>query len=278
MRDFAEMIRPGEAWGLIPARGGSKSIPLKNLHPLAGRSLMDYVVGAGKACDRISRLVCSTDDERISRRCESMGVEVHRRSRKLAGDLVRMEEVMREALVTLAKAEDTLPDFTVLLMPTSPFVTPEQIGNCVRLLVSDPGAGSAQTVVEIPHVYHAYNQRIVEGGQVRFAFPEERRRGYNKQTKPRFFAFGNVVVMRTSVFLASGDLFSRPSLSLEIDRWTSLDVDSAQEFDLAECYIRLGFVEPNILRADLNTGGKTAPISRVPRNDQGGVVITQART
>ena len=228
--------------GLIPARGGSKSIPLKNIVSLNGRPLITYVVAAAKRCLSLRRIICSTEDQRIERVCREYGVETMKRPPELARDETPITDVMIDLLQTLARAENYIPFAIALLQPTSPFVLPEHIDSSAKMLADNPRAGSVQTITKIPHNYHAYNQRIVVEDQVRFCFPEERARCYNKQTKPSFFKFGNLIITRTDALLKTGNVFAEPSLANEIPFQYALDLDGPDDLELADWYISVGKV------------------------------------
>lgn len=232
-----------QCWGIIPARGGSKSIPLKNMAVLGDRPMMDYVIRAGKACRSLDRLICSTEDERIMDHCRDLEVEVHRRPERLAGDRTHVADVIRDLLSDLGGREGALPFAFALLQPTSPFVLPRHIEACVKALRDDPKAGSSQTISRFPHNFHAFNQRVVEDGYVRFNFEEERKACWNKQTKPVFFAFGNLVVTRTATFMDTGEIFATPSVPVEVEFPYSLDVDGPLELKWAELLVRSKNVE-----------------------------------
>lgn len=231
-----------EAWAVVPARGGSKSIPLKNLVPLAGRPLIEYVLAAARASGRITRTICSTDHEAIAALCRKWGAEVHRRPPELAGDDVPIVAVLSHLLRDIAAREGRMPGFVCLLQPTSPFVLPEDIDGAIALLEGDPLADSAQTVAHLPHNHHAYNQRVLDGALVRFRFPEERRACYNKQTKPVHYVFGNLVAIRTSALLDKGEIFGDRSLARLIDRAYATDVDTTEDVALAEWLLATGKV------------------------------------
>ncbi|MBM3556283.1 MAG: acylneuraminate cytidylyltransferase family protein, partial [Alphaproteobacteria bacterium] len=115
------------AWGLVPARGGSKSIPYKNLVPLAGRPMLDYGVRAAQKSGRLARLFGSTDDDRIAARFAELGVEVDRRPTALATDDAAVADVARDFLIRRRQAGDTLPEILALVQPTSPFLRPSDI-------------------------------------------------------------------------------------------------------------------------------------------------------
>jgi CMP-N-acetylneuraminic acid synthetase len=239
---FAMNVDPKEVWAVIPARGGSKSIPLKNLVPLDGRPLIEYVIRSAQKSRTVSRILCSTEDARIAETCEDCGIEVHPRPRDLARDDTPVLDVLVHLLEDLLRKEGRIPDLLPLLQPTSPFVLPRHIDTCVQKLQEDPTAESSQTITAIPHNFHAFNQRILEAGVVRFRFPREREVCYNKQSKPAHYAFGNLVVMRSSSLLERGQIFGDRSIPVIIDPPYALDLDTGEDLDTAQWFLRSGKV------------------------------------
>ncbi len=230
--------QPKEILGLIPARGGSKSIPLKNIVSLSGHPLITYVIEAAQKSRTINRIVCSTDSDRIGKVCSQTGIEVMKRPDSLARDETHIIDVIIDLLKHFEEQGNCSPFAIALLQPTSPFVLPKHIDESVQMLMDDPGANSVQTITKIPHNYHAYNQRRVTDRQVGFCFPEERARCYNKQTKPDFFMFGNLIVTRTDALQDQRNVFAEPSLANEIPYHYALDVDGPNDLELAEWYLK----------------------------------------
>lgn len=137
---------------IIPARGGSKGIPRKNIKPLAGRPLIGYTIDAldrlGVAHDRI---ILSTDSEEISDVGRSLGLEVpYRRPASLATDTAGSREVILDAM-RWADSQQIIYDCVVLLQPTSPLRTPDDILRAVAALEADSEADMAVTVCRSPH-------------------------------------------------------------------------------------------------------------------------------
>ena len=234
--------RSDEVWGLITARGGSKTIPLKNMVALSGHPLIDYVVRAGRATSSLSRLVCSTESRAIADHCRAIGVEVHDRPPALAEDNVPTLDVLLDCLEGLGRGERPLPEAIALLEPTSPFLLPAHIESCVDLLRRRPEADSAQTIVPVAHNSHAFNQRVLREDGVHFVFPEERRRHYNKQLKPAFYVHGNLFVIRTRCLLEKRELLGSVSLPVVIPGLYAMDVDGPEDLAVAECLVRCGAV------------------------------------
>lgn len=231
------------AIGLIPARGGSKSIPLKNVALVAGRPLISYVIAAGHKARSLSALYCSTDHAAIAAASRDGGVEVLERPTSLGEDDTPVTKVILHVLETLARRDGRLPGLVALLQPTSPFVLPSHIDACVEALRDAALADSAQTVTPVIHNAHAYNQRVIEEGLVRFRFLEERCLAYNKQRKPKHYVFGNLVVSRTRSLLSGKDCFGDISVPVEIPRTYALDVDTAEDLDYARYLVETGRVD-----------------------------------
>ena len=183
-------------WAIIPARGGSKSTPLKNMKELFGRPLIDYTISAAKNIPEISRIICSTDHDGIRDHCLERQIEVSKRPDYLAGDDVSTLDVIKHFLNTCLEKDEVLPELLVLFEPTSPFVQVEQIYACIELLLEHRNLSSSQTIVEPPPNHHAFNQRVLDGDLVKFRFPKERENRFNKQRKPKFYVHGNLRVLR----------------------------------------------------------------------------------
>ncbi|MBM4299961.1 MAG: acylneuraminate cytidylyltransferase family protein [Deltaproteobacteria bacterium] len=246
------MIIPGAIWGFIPARGGSKSIPLKNLARFGERPLLDYCLLAARAWGGFARLFCSTDSPEIAARARRFETEVYPRPASLAEDATPIYGVVAHFLRDLEAREGRVAEVIALLQPTSPFVLADHIDQCVKSLLADDSAGSAQTIVACPHNAHAYNQRLVVDGKVRFRFPEERRLAYNKQTKPPHYLFGNLLVFRSAQALAQGSLFPEPSLAVPISHPYEFDADSPEDFRLGSLILAHGLVDlPHLRQAEL---------------------------
>ena len=115
------MTRRSEVLALIPARGGSKGIPRKNLMPLAGRPLIAYSIEQATSARHITRVIVSTDDEEIARVARDHGAEVpFMRPPEFALDLSPDIDVFRHALTWLRDNESYVPELVVHLRPTGP--------------------------------------------------------------------------------------------------------------------------------------------------------------
>lgn len=228
-----------KAWALIPARGGSKSIPGKNLVMLNGVPMLDYGAKAAMAAGCFARVVCSTDDQAIAARCEVLGVEVDRRPAHLAGDAARVDDVGREFL----ERASGRPDVLFLVQPTSPFLLASHVRLLLDAFAADPGVMSAHTVAACPHNHHAWNQREIVDGRALFPFVEERAKARNKQEKPKHFVFGNLIAARTAALLEGRGFYAPPAAVREIPAPYDFDLDGPGDIAVAEALITKGCVE-----------------------------------
>lgn len=235
-------LNKNETWAFIPARGGSKSIPLKNMAPLGGQPLISYAINASMSTPMIGRIICSTDSEEIKEYCKTRKIEIQSRPPHLALDNVPTIDVIMYFLNTFKQKEKMLPEFLVLLEPTSPFVTAKDIEKCIQALKEDSNADSAQTVTAVSSNSHAYNQRYHDKTGSHFLFMKERKVCINKQMKPELFIHGNVRVMRVSSLINSGNLFGKKSIPIPISRLRAMDVDGPDDLSIAESIMRTGLL------------------------------------
>ena len=221
--------------GVIPARGGSKGIPNKNLALLGGRPLLAYTADAVKASTRLTRTIVSTDDERIAQCARSLGLDVpFMRPSSLGGDEVPMLPVLQHAIDTL-KADGFAADIVVLLQPTSPLRRGEHIDAAVDWL-SRTAADSVVSVVEVPHQFNPMSVMRLEEGLLKpfFDGPPITRR----QDKPRLFARNGpaVLAVRAEV-ITEGSLYGKTSWPLGMSAEDSLDIDTPWDLSVAECVL-----------------------------------------
>jgi N-acylneuraminate cytidylyltransferase len=132
---------------LIPARGGSKSVPRKNLLPVAGKPLIAYSILHAQACPSITRVVVSTDDDEIAEVARHYGAEVpFERPAEAASDTATDFQVFHHALSWLAEHESYTPELVVHLRPTGPVRETSLIARAVELMLENPEADALRSV------------------------------------------------------------------------------------------------------------------------------------
>jgi CMP-N-acetylneuraminic acid synthetase len=240
----AASARP-QVLAVVPARGGSKSIPRKNLLGLAGHPLIAYSIAAGLAARTVTRLLVSTDDEEIAEAARRYGAEVpFLRPDELAQDDTPDLPVFQHTLTWLAAQEGYRPEIVVQLRPTSPFRRVAHIDAAVELLVGNPAADAVRTVC-VPFQNPFKMWRLGPDG---FMQPLGRELGlsgepYNlpRQALPEvYWQTGYVDAARPAVILKQNSMTGRRILPLVIDPGEWVDIDSPDDWRRAERLLESG--------------------------------------
>ena len=204
--------------GFIPARGGSKGLPRKNILPFNGHPLIYYAAKALNGSEMVGEIVCSTEDEEIATIATGLGLGVHQRPAELARD----ESNVVDSIIHYASKLDNLPDLIVLVQPTNPFVTPEIISMVLKKVL-DSNANSGHTITKLAHSQHYINQRTIDGNNVRYLFPGERAKHVGRHTKQTVYGGGNLWVVRTEALLKGQSLYAEPCIG-ETVQWSTMRI------------------------------------------------------
>ncbi len=220
--------------GLVPARGGSKSIPRKNIRVLAGRPLLAYTAEAARRASRLGCVVLSTDDEEIARVGRACGLEVpFLRPASLAGDEAPTIGVVQHALRFLEARGETW-DAVCILQPTSPLRRPEDIDCCIELLEES----EADAVVSVLPVPDRYNPHWVyfktSGGPLRISTGEKEPVPRRQELAPCFHREGSIYVVRRNVVMELGSLYGNRLFGYPIDPKRSVNIDLPEDWEAAE--------------------------------------------
>jgi len=195
--------------GLIPARGGSRRVPRKNLAMLAGKPLLQWTIEAARESKRLARFVVSTEDVEIAAFSRAQGVEVLDRPSELASDGATTAAVLQHAVQVLD------PTVVVLLQPTSPIRFRGLIDRCVA-------AFEAAECDTLATGFISYQFPYGTIGNV----PQQEMRGF-------FYDDGNVYVHRAT-HLREGKWFGKKRHELVIEPWYNLELDTVSDFWAAE--------------------------------------------
>jgi CMP-N-acetylneuraminic acid synthetase len=224
--------------GIIPARGGSKGIPRKNLAPVAGRPLLYYSIRAAQESKRLTRSIVSTDDAEIRDVALSLGAEVpFLRPADLATDSAPSLAVVRHALDFMETAEGRIYDFACLLQPTCPLRTAADIDHAIdRLEQSDADALVSLTLVEEPH---PHKMMLVNQDVITPLFPDHWRESLRRQELPPvYYLNGAIYCARRYVVSEENSLWGKKTLAYVMPAERSVNIDSALDIRLAESIIR----------------------------------------
>jgi CMP-N,N'-diacetyllegionaminic acid synthase len=223
----------GLVLAIVPARGGSKGLPGKNLRPLAGRSLVARAVDVAHASGVVDRVVVSTDDAAIAAEARTAGAEVpFMRPSSLATDEAPMRGVVEHALEALRVA-GWQPGIVVLLQPTAPLRRPAHVRDAVEALRAGT-ADAVASVVALPlHLSPDYVMRI-EGGALRPFLPEGAGVSRRQDARPAYVRDGTVYAFRPATLARYGTIYGELCLPLLIPADESVTIDTADDWDDAE--------------------------------------------
>ena len=225
--------------GIITARGGSKGIPGKNLKPLAGRALLAYTIDAARDSGALDRVILSTEDAAIAAAGRSLGCDVpFTRPAHLSQDDTPHLPVIQHAAQWLRDHAGYQPDAVMILQPTSPLRSADDIAAAARLLESS-GADSVVSVSEVSA--HAHPMRMLRvddrGNAVLFATGEPVRRRINRrQDLPQAWVMnGAIYACRTSVlFDAEPSLYGDRVVAYPMPAERSVSIDDFEDWAAAE--------------------------------------------
>lgn len=244
-------VRGQSVLAIIPARGGSKSIPRKNIKLLHGIPLIAYSIAAGLQANRVNRVIVSTDDDEIAKTARRFGTEVpFMRHTELALDDTPDLPVFQHALTWLRKHENYIPDVIVQLRPTSPFRPPKLVDQAVDILLDNKTADSVRTV--IPSGQNPYKMwRAAKNGYIN---PLLKATGiaepYNapRQKLPlTYWQTGHVDAIRYKTIMTKSSMSGRRILPVILDPRYAIDIDTEADWSYAEWFmdhLNLSIVRP----------------------------------
>lgn len=224
------MIGTQSVLALIPARGGSKGLPDKNLRQLAGRSLLAWTIAAAKGADLVDRVVLSSDADEIMAEARRHDCEVpFRRPAELAADDTPGMDPVLHALHELKLADDTV---VVLLQPTSPLRTAADIDAALRFFATGR-APAVVSVAELTKPLEWTYYRSADGAMtpVLSAADQVARR---QDARPAYFINGALYLAEAGWLQSAGTYLTPDTAAYVMPAERSLDIDSLLDLQLAE--------------------------------------------
>jgi CMP-N,N'-diacetyllegionaminic acid synthase len=222
---------------IVPARGGSKGVPRKNLCDVAGKPLIGWTCEAALACLLLERVIVSTDSPEIAEVALGYGVEIpFMRPAELALDDTPGIEPILHAVRWLDENQDYRPDQVVVLQPTSPLRLAEDVSNSIRLAIEK----RAEAVVSVTRAKdHPYWTKIVDAGGRMSDFLEFHHPVFRRQDLPDVYALnGAVYVAQRKVLLERRTLFPENTYAYVMPQDRSLDVDTLWDLHLADLILK----------------------------------------
>ncbi|HPS32540.1 MAG TPA: acylneuraminate cytidylyltransferase [Anaerolineaceae bacterium] len=245
------MVKQPEVLALIPARGGSKGIPRKNIREFAGAPLIAWSIAAALRAETVTRVIVSTDDEEIAAVAREWGAETpFLRPAELAQDDTADYPVFRQALDWLAAHEDYRPEVVVQLRPTSPVRPLHLVDDAVRLLLAHPDADCVRGVVPSgQNPYKMWKIDAESGRMLPLLQVEGLAEPYNapRQSLPKtYWQTGHIDAIQVSTILEKGSLTGDEIWPLMIDPRYTVDIDTPADWERYERLLQ----DPHIQAVD----------------------------
>ena len=224
-----------EVIAVVFARGGSKGVPRKNVHMLAGKPLIAHTIVVGQACALVDRVVVSTDDQEIADVAREYGAEVpFIRPEELARDDTPELLAWRHAVQALRESHEYgEPEILVSIPATSPLRIPEDVDNCISMLRS----GDADIVITVkPASRNPYfNMVVLDKKSVARRVIEPKKSLMNRQSAPEVFDMTTVAyAARPDFVMRAESVFDGKVAALVVPEERAMDIDTELDFRVAE--------------------------------------------
>lgn len=224
---------------IIPARGGSKGIPRKNIINVAGKPLIAWSIEAGKKSKYIDRILVSTEDEEIRKISMDYGAEVpFLRPMELAQDNTSSVDTIVDVIMKLRNIDSSEYDYILLLQPTSPLRNENQIDESIDMLMNNIDKyDSLISVTELEHPVY-WNRLIDDSGKLNSFMEYDKNKNYRRQDFSKTYRLnGAIYIIKTDKFLSGRSFETKDTLAYVMDRRTSIDIDCMEDLELAEYYL-----------------------------------------
>ena len=218
---------------IIPARGGSKRLPRKNILDLCGKPLISWSIEAALKSKYISKVVVSSDDEEILNISSNFGADIIKRPYELANDTATTFDAIKHTIDNLEKY-----DYIILLQPTSPLRNENQIDEAIELLEEK----QADAIVSVCEMEHSplWSNTLPNDGNMRDFLREEILNKRSQDLEKYYRLNGAVYICKTDKLLENKSFFLKDNIFAYImDRKSSIDIDEEIDFLFAQRVIEL---------------------------------------
>ena len=233
------MIHGKSVIAIVPARGGSKGLPGKNIKELCGKPLIAWSIEAGLGSQYIDEMMVTTDSEEIARIAREFGAAVpFIRPAELADDTATSVEVIQHALNFYANELRKQFDYVVLLEPTSPLRETDDIDRSLEQLLSYPQASAVVGICKTESQHPAF---LVKKSRKNFLVGYENldmRVLRRQEISDVYFFEGSVYVSQTDTLQARKTFYHERTLGYEVPKWKSLEIDDLDDFIMVEALMK----------------------------------------
>jgi len=217
---------------IIPARGGSKGLERKNIHPVAGKPLLAWSVLQALDSSHVDRVFVTTDDPAIAEVARAYGAEVIDRPEHISGDKATSESALLHALEEIAARHGAEPETVVFLQATSPLRKPGDIDRAVEVFRRE----TADSLISVTRAddLTIWEQRGSDWNSVNFDY---RNRGMRQDRPSQFIENGSIYLFTPSVLRDFGNRIGQKLSVYPMEFWQTWEIDTIEEVDLVEYYM-----------------------------------------
>lgn len=224
--------------GVIPARGGSKSVPRKNIALLHGKPMLAYTIEAARQSQRLTHFVVSSEDEEIIAVARQWGAEApFMRPAELATDEAPTRPVVQHAVREMERRLGITFDYVVLLQPTTPLRQAADIDAALDKLIAT-GADSVVSVVDVGANHPARMRQIVDDQLIELPIREAKEMQRRQELPPIYIRNGAVYAVRRYVLMEQDTMIGQVCRPYVMPESRSVNVDSRLDFLMAELLLR----------------------------------------
>ena len=223
---------------IIPARGGSKGIPKKNIVDFCRKPLLAWTIEQAKKSKKIDGIYVSTDDKEIVNVARKYGAETILRPKEISGDTANVDDALKHAINKITKGEIQKPGYIVFLQTTSPLREPEDIDNAVDKII-DENADSLFSGAEIGDFY-IWRKKEDRLESINYDYRNrERRQDFEKQFGKQYVENGSIYIFKPEILFKYNNHLGGKIAIYEMDFWKSFEVDNREDLQLCKDLFKL---------------------------------------
>jgi CMP-N-acetylneuraminic acid synthetase len=232
---------------VVPARGGSRGVPRKNIRPLGDHPLLAYTIAAGRASSRVTDLVVSTEDPEIADVARTYGAEVIERPAELATDEAPTAPVIQHAIDRVEAATGRTYDYVLTLQPTTPFRRGWDVDAAVDLLEAAPDPDAS--VTSVVRIFDAHPVRVkrLEADRLLPYIAGDDLPTRRQDLPPAYLRNGAIYLAHRHTVVAGGSVWGNPEIPYEMPPERSVNIDEPLDFLLAEAVVGARLTEIDLL-------------------------------
>jgi len=231
------MDKNGETLAIIPARGGSRGLPRKNIKPLLGKPLIAWSIEQARNSRYIDKVVVSTEDREIAEISKKYGAEVIERPEELAKDETPTIDVIMHAINWFEERREYF-DIIVLLEPTSPLRKEDDLDNAIKLFIENFDKANSLVSVGEVHLENPCIMKRIENGYVK-PFIEIDENIYQRQQLPKvYFPYGVIYLSKVDALKKYKTFYQERTIPYFIERWQNYEIDDIYDFICVEAILK----------------------------------------